>query len=112
MLLESYCSPIESKTLGMFKFKTRCSSGIFELGNDNYKIFPNPFSDIINISGNGDKKLSHIHVYDIYGKKIYSNKVRIGKEIKLDLKNIIGKGIYFLKIDQIDLSSVFKITKI
>lgn len=112
LLLESYCSSIDSKTLDLFKFKTRCSSGIIELSNDNFKIFPNPFYNSINISGNGIKKISNISVYDIYGKKVYSEKLSIGKEFKLDLKNIINKGIYFLKIDQQDLSAIFKITKI
>lgn len=112
LILESYCSPIDSKTLDVFKFKTRCSSGLFELGNDNYKIYPNPFSDILNISSTEDKKLSKVSIYDVYGKLIYNNDLMIGNGIKLDLEGVIGNGIYFLKIEQQDLSSIYKITKI
>ncbi len=71
--------------------------------NINSNIYPNPFTDIINIELNLDKKgYVQIDLYDFTGKKIqnlYSNIVYDNfLKINYDLKNV-QTGIYFLRIN-------------
>lgn len=61
--------------------------------NEEFKIYPNPSSDIINIKTNQNVK--QILLYDIQGREVYSS-----SENTENLKvNQFNKGVYFLKIE-------------
>ncbi len=68
------------------------STKIDEFDN-NISIYPNPTSDLINISGIYN---AHIMLYDIDGKMIYSEKIEKNKT-SINLSNI-NNGIYILRI--------------
>ena len=68
-----------------------------------YKIYPNPFVDVINVFGiEGDRI---IIINDILGKEIFKELVR-----KINLSNY-QKGTYFLSVTKNGQSSTFKIIK-
>jgi len=61
--------------------------------NEEFKIYPNPSSDVINIKANQNVK--QVLLYDIRGREVYSS-----SENTENLKVIqLNKGVYFLKID-------------
>ena len=69
-----------------------------------YKIYPNPFIDVINVLGiEGDET---IIVNDILGKEIFKG---IGVE-KINLSGF-EKGTYFLTLSKSGQSSIFKVIK-
>ena len=76
-----------------------------EENNNEIKIYPNPTTGEIVVSG----QLSDVsvEVFDIVGKKQESRKSEIGKsEIEIDISHL-SNGIYFLKID----NKMYKIIK-
>ena len=69
-----------------------------------YKIYPNPFFDVINVFGiEGDET---IIVNDILGKEIFKG---IGVE-KINL-SVFEKGTYFLTLSKYGQSSTFRVIK-
>ena len=87
--------------LGAIEFVS--SLGIENVTKIKFKVFPNPFKDIVHFKG--FDMISNVEVYDITGKKM--NVHFSGKEtITLDLSNL-SKGLYVLKIN----SGVFKLIK-
>lgn len=60
-----------------------------------FKIYPNPASDIITIESN-NTELTSIAVYDILGKEVLSQKEL--KNNRIDVSNL-NNGVYFLKIN-------------
>jgi len=77
----------------------------------NYSIYPNPSSGIFTINSNqSTDKTRIINVYDITGKRIYSNASKSFKEglFSLDLSDM-RKGFYMLNIIDDDASSSTKI---
>ena len=65
-----------------------------EIENNNFSIYPNPFSDIINF--NNTEESLDIKIYDINGKNILS--IENYRQNSLDLKNL-NSGVYFIKVN-------------
>lgn len=61
-----------------------------------FQLFPNPTNEFITFNINSNSNYQ-IHLYDIFGKKIYSEQFN-SKEVVLDLKRLTSKGIYFAKV--------------
>ena len=82
------------------------SVSMYAISVDNYRIFPNPVDDILNISCLNNV-ISRIEILDISGKNVYS---QIYKET-VDVSSL-SNGLYFLKVyganEQV---TVFKIIK-
>lgn len=72
---------------------------ITNLKNNNFKIFPNPAYDKLNIVCEGkDSKVFNIQVYDLLGKLIYEKNYNNGvTESNIDISNY-NQGIYVLKL--------------
>ena len=71
-------------------------------------LFPNPCDNILNIKTKNNK-LKQIKLYDLYGKKMLSNKTT-NQDIALTLKTL-NNGIYILTIDQENSVNKYKIIK-
>jgi len=73
---------------------------------ENYKIFPNPVEDVLTMSSL-DNTISLIEIYDVLGKKVYSQTYK--ESINM---SSFEKGLYLLKVyDTNEQVSVFKIIK-
>lgn len=62
------------------------------------QLFPNPTTGIINISG---LNVENIEVYNVFGQKVYRKSFsnsESNENLKIDLKNYVSKGIYFVNI--------------
>ena len=59
------------------------------------KIFPNPVSDYINISIDGNNPISKIEIYDIQGKRIMQKQLNASQS-KFNVSNLT-KGVYILE---------------
>lgn len=101
--------PLSSSHAVYFKIDP-ASSDIEFSGIDEYSIYPNPTSGIININSEviGEHNKS-IEIISIDGQVLYTER-QIGKtgDIVLDL-GIYNKGIYFIRITTSDSMHIFKI---
>lgn len=85
------------------------SSGDPEENNFDIKIFPNPVSNVLNISVPSNENLLKGIVYNILGKKVL--------EIDIDKNNtqfdlsFLSRGLYLLKIESKSVTKTFKILK-
>ena len=75
--------------------------------NDNYKIFPNPVNDKINIISNSID-IEKVQILDVTGKIVKQLETKQLNNISIDISDL-KKGIYFIKINN---SSPIKIIKI
>lgn len=66
-----------------------------------YKIYPNPVSDVLNYQLNvGARKDVMIEVYDVFGRLVLSNSLGVVSEVINDYLNVssFGVGMYFMKV--------------
>lgn len=87
-----YFSDGPSGTQGIFKFNGNLALGVSDNAvKSNLKVYPNPATDIVNISSN--KKIENISVIDMTGKKVQSFKA--GNQINV---SSLAKGTYILQV--------------
>ena len=63
-----------------------------------FKLYPNPTSDIINISSSNDVQLKSVKLYDTLGKEVYTSLTEMSS---INVSNFT-KGVYFLKLEAED----------
>ncbi|HLG33322.1 MAG TPA: T9SS type A sorting domain-containing protein [Bacteroidia bacterium] len=88
------------------------STGIFgsnEIRNEN--IFPNPAGNKLAI-GNMQLAISSIDIFDITGRKVFSESVKdpVEQQISIDVSGLVS-GIYFIKVNDIKEEKVMKFVK-
>ena len=71
----------------------------------NFKIYPNPANDYIQINSN-NIEISSVEMYSIVGKRIISNQKLVND--RLDISSLTS-GIYLLKVNSQERSLVKKI---
>jgi hypothetical protein len=71
-------------------------TGVSEMDNSMPHIFPNPASDLLNISS--DKPIQKVNIMNIYGVLLYSSEKHSGNEIRIALKDF-SPGVYFVQIE-------------
>ncbi len=76
--------------------------------NDGVSLFPNPFSDFINLKVSTSPKDIPFSIYDISGRLVYTGKLE--NETSLINTSNLSKGIYVLKVGEQGLINL-KITK-
>ena len=76
------------------------------------RVYPNPFSDVINISIDEDlQDLLELKVFDIIGNEVYSNIVdKISNDLTIKTLNL-SKGIYILQLKYKNRISKLKLIK-
>lgn len=81
---------------GNIEFGTPLSSEDFQFENENFRVYPNPFIDEINLEGFEPNEIKTIEVFDVSGKVLLQVPPNLaGNSINL---YSIPKGIYFLKV--------------
>ncbi len=80
------------------------SAGITGLSEDDVKIYPNPFNNIINLQLNSDESIDELklEVFNLFGQVVYSLEERsifgyLNKEIDLSQ---LGSGIFLVKLSE------------
>lgn len=71
------------------------ATGIEDELNSNYKIYPNPSSDLINIEGININESNKLSLYDIHGKLILEKYITDNTTIDI---SSLESGIYFIKL--------------
>lgn len=89
------------------KIRSYCNTGngITEYA-DQAGVYPNPFSDIINISDND--RVNNLSVYDISGSRVYYE----NSPSEIIYLGNLPKGTYFLKLSMRDDFKIYKIIKL
>lgn len=78
-------------------------TGIDELKteNDKLRIYPNPVSEVLNIEFINSKELEHLVIYDIHGKVMVNEKLKLKNSItQIDISKL-KSGIYFSRIGNV-----------
>jgi hypothetical protein len=79
--------------------------------SSNITIFPNPFTDIINLNGTAANQVKNIVITDISGKTVYQYAPSLNEvNMSIDL-GFLEPGIYFLKTSTINGSHIMKLNK-
>jgi hypothetical protein len=86
-------------------------------GNINFKVFPNPASDVLNIEIPSVNTKTNLYLYDVLGHIIWSNTLDKGQHftsVQLNTVNVTYSGIYFLKAqsDQVGLTQRINLIKL
>lgn len=72
-------------------------------------VYPNPFSEVLNLKWQNNEQVKSIQIWDVSGKKIYENDEVYGSQLSIQLS---GKsGIYFLEVRNETTSKVTRIVK-
>ena len=61
-------------------------------------VYPNPFTDCINLNLTVRNNISKVSIFDIYGNQIYLNTFYESESIKINTQGFIT-GMYFLIVD-------------
>lgn len=84
--LNAYYGQIEDYTINVQE-----SLGIIDFDENNFKLYPNPTSGIINIQAN--QEIKNIHIYNHLGQLVSQQKLS-----QVDLSNL-SSGIYMIRVD-------------
>lgn len=76
---------------------------------DGYIVSPNPFSDIVNVKS--PYVIEQVHIYDIYGQLVLSQKGAKENSLDLSLKSL-SSGTYFIEINAGNKQIVKKVVKL
>lgn len=86
-----------TKVINLFPFQ---STDVGNFDTESIKIFPNPATDVITISGLNESKITHLSVTDVTGMKVIEQKIISSAIYKLNLNNYsLSAGMYFLNIN-------------
>jgi len=88
-----------------FDVPAECALGINDNGSleDKLIIYPNPSNGNINIKTLIDLGEASISIFDINGRKVYSQEVTLQDTVNVNAENL-GTGIYIIQIDGVDYS--------
>ena len=68
-----------------------------ETGLVDINIYPNPTTDVLQLSGKGLSKLENVRLYDLTGLQRYSSNQVDGDELRIDMSNLPA-GLYYLAL--------------
>ena len=73
--------------------------GIDDLAQNEFMVYPNPSSGVFKIRFNGPTSHVNFNVYDVTGKRVYSETTQqFSEEHRLNLEQLSG-GVYFLELE-------------
>ena len=107
-----YCSDIERYFIDGFDFKTDCNVSVKDYLFDNIKIYPNPVRDEIFIENLDDAGFTKLEIFDLYGRVVFTKKIKGQISARINLKNLEIPGIYILKLNQANKYLSYKIIKL
>lgn len=64
---------------------------------DNFVIYPNPATSILNLDINQNATIQRIDIYNLYGQLVYNQVRNFSSTMKLNISNF-SNGTYFIKI--------------
>lgn len=81
---------------------------------NNWTVFPDPFNDVINISGK-EKNRSNlsVRIYDLLGREVMNKKFAAGNNSQLQVNaSALTKGMYILEISNSDTGTLLQAVKL
>ncbi len=112
----NYDTPDAAMGYGIPDFKTAHNTSIKlqrESEKNNWTVYPNPFRDQLvfsNIESHGITDIE-ISLYDITGRLKYSETLKAGSKIYVDIPSYLSNGMYILQIKENGLVSQHKLMK-
>jgi hypothetical protein len=103
MVKDDNC-PINLRSTRIFQILVKDpNAGLEENAETDYKIYPNPTSDNLNIIS--QKNIEQIELFDLTGKVLFQKQSINSKSIQLDV-SMFQKGIYLLRIDGVTFRKI------
>jgi hypothetical protein len=88
-------APAASSELNLvFRVNYEQGLSVSEISNIDFEVFPNPFSDIVQIQKGGDLNIIDVEVLDLSGKQVKTAK---NCSSQLDLSDL-QNGVYFISV--------------
>ncbi|CAM3262994.1 T9SS type A sorting domain-containing protein [Aequorivita lipolytica] len=81
--------------------------GVGENETNNFKVYPNPVSTILNVQVETGTAITNIKLYDIFGRMLLKKE---GEALQIDFSNY-ATGIYYLKLETNNGEQIFKVIK-
>ncbi len=108
----NYLSPDSSFGYGIPNFKAalQIENSIAVINTTNFRLFPNPFNNHINITSDNITWVDRLSVYDITGHIVYEQQQVILPNKISQLDNL-PQGVYLLKLDTQSYTHTYKIIK-
>jgi len=105
-----YTNPNNHEGYGIPDFQVAFSALIVDdIFKDNFKLYPNPFQDIIKFQFQDDFDDLQVTIFDVLGKHLLVE--QISQNSPFINVNNLSQGIYILRIDQNEKSKSFKMIK-
>ncbi len=103
---------VSGSTVQYFTLDVAAITALPSESDDHIKVFPNPFSDKLNIWIPPNEKPAGISILSVAGKSLFSHKtlVKDNAVVTIDLSSLTP-GLYFLHVSLPDYSTVYKIIK-
>lgn len=80
------------------------------LSGNSYRIYPNPFTETVNVTIADPEKVTGIQIYDALGTVIQTIDV-VAQENSITLPHSVAEGVYFIKINASDASQIFRVVR-
>lgn len=78
---------------------SECELGVGDFNfENNFQVYPNPSQGTINIASKVSLGLTEVAIYDMNGRKVFSQSVEIGNQVSLDASQL-SAGVYLVKVD-------------
>lgn len=77
-----------------------------------FKIYPNPFQDVLNISWDNELEEIDVKVLDLSGKMVHHERKTNTNKLKLNLNQNLPKGQYFIKLTSNNFETIKKVIKL
>lgn len=81
--------------------------GTATFNSNSIALYPNPANTLVNISNNGNERISKIAIYEISGKKVFSLDNNVLTSIDIDISQFT-KGLYLIKLTSENNTKVTK----
>ena len=100
------------QTLGFHQIFLEASLAEAPLLDENLqlRVYPNPFSNLLNINSSEESDEMHVQIYNSTGKNVFDQKIYQTNTYQLNLSDL-ADGIYYLKIVS-EKTENFKIIKL
>ena len=102
-----YLSPAPSANVGAF---IDVVAGLSSAIENQFEIYPNPTTEMLNIRLNSDSKATSVEVYSLLGAKVISKSINTTETVSIPVSNL-SNGIYYVSVKDGNNYSVKKFIK-
>jgi len=82
-----------------------------EISSEIFDFYPNPVKDVLILDLENSVVNAKVEIYDTFGKLVFYKKYKMMSREEIDISKIVLSGVYFMKIENGNMSRTLKIIK-